>query len=82
MPRRWQLQQAKARLSELLRALDDGPQEITVHGEPVAVVLSKADYDRLSGERPSLLDFLRKSPLAGLELEIVRDRSKTRNIRL
>jgi prevent-host-death family protein len=37
----WQLQQAKARLSELVKsAQHDGPQEITMHGKSVAVVKS------------------------------------------
>ena len=37
----WQLQEAKARLSELVKSAEhEGPQEITVHGRPAAVVLS------------------------------------------
>ena len=37
----WQIQTAKARFSELVKqAAEDGPQEITLHGKPVAVVLS------------------------------------------
>ena len=44
----WQLQEAKARLSELVKsAQQKGPQQITVHGKPAAVVLSCTDYDRL-----------------------------------
>ena len=43
---RWQLQEAKARFSELVKnASTLGPQEITVHGEPAAVVMSKADFE-------------------------------------
>ena len=78
----WQLQEAKARLSELVRSLErDGPQEITLHGRPVAVVLSKSDYERLSGESKSLVEFMRKSPLHGLdEVEFERDRSPTREV--
>ena len=37
----WQLQEAKNRLSEVIRrARDEGPQTITVRGEPAAVVSS------------------------------------------
>lgn len=44
----WQMQTAKARLAEVVKdAQQSGPQEITVHGRPVAVVLSRTDYDRL-----------------------------------
>lgn len=80
--RRWQLQDAKARLSELLRSATDGPQEITLHGKPAAVVLSKADYERLRRKAPSLVQFLRRSPLAGVELDIERDKSLARGGRL
>ena len=39
----WQMQEAKARLSEVVkRAEADGPQDITLHGRSVAVVLSRA----------------------------------------
>lgn len=44
----WQLQDAKARLSEVVKkAGEEGPQHITLHGEPAAVVLSEAEYRRL-----------------------------------
>jgi prevent-host-death family protein len=59
----WQLQHAKARLSELLkRARDEGPQVVTLHGKPAAVVLSMTAYERLAGHRPSLADFLLSGP--------------------
>jgi prevent-host-death family protein len=74
---RWQLQEAKAKLSELVkRAESEGPQEITVHGEPKAVVLSKAEFDRLTGakEQPAnFVDFARQSPLYGLDIPIERE---------
>lgn len=78
---RWQLQEAKARLSELVKkAATRGPQEITVRGEPAAVVLSRADYDRLRSKQKvqNLADFLLNSPLAGLEIEFEREQSLTR----
>lgn len=77
----WQLQEAKARLSDLVKqAQHDGPQEITVHGKPVAVVLSRAAFDKLSGNDESLASFIRRSPLFGIdELDLERDRSLTRD---
>ena len=60
----------------------EGPQEISVRGEPAAVVLSKAEYDRLRRKKPSLLEFMRRSPLLGLELEFEREPSLSRDIRL
>lgn len=76
----WQMQEAKSRLSEVVKDAErEGPQEITVHGRPVAVVLSRADYDRLAGTSESLVAFMRRSPLAGAEdLDFARDRSLTR----
>jgi len=42
----WQMQAAKARFSDVVkRAADSGPQEITVHGRAVAVVVSRELFD-------------------------------------
>lgn len=50
MDGRWPTQDAKQRLSELLRAAHgDGPQIVTKHGAEVAVVLDVAEYRRLAG---------------------------------
>ena len=81
----WQMQEAKARLSEVVkRAEAVGPQDITLHGRSVAVVVSKAAFDRLSGQRASLLEFMQASPLAKLpdNFEFARDRSLTRDVGL
>lgn len=80
---RWQLQEAKARFSEVVRSSQDaGPQEITVRGKAAAVVLSKAEYDRLRAQKPSFVSFLRRSPLVGQSLDVKRDRSRTRKVPL
>lgn len=80
----WQIQEAKARLSTLLRSAEqDGPQEITHHGRSVAVLLSRADYDRLTGNSQSLVEFMRRSPLYDQDdLVIERDVSLTREFEL
>ncbi|MQA07976.1 MAG: type II toxin-antitoxin system prevent-host-death family antitoxin [Pseudonocardiaceae bacterium] len=60
---RWQVQDAKQRLSEVLRKVQvDGPQFITRHGEEVAVVIDIASYRRLAGIEVEV-DF--KEALAG-----------------
>ena len=75
----WQLQEAKARLSEVIKkAAKDGPQNITVHGEPTAVILSAAEYRRLRQPRESFMEFMRRSPLCGLELDLKRKQTSTR----
>jgi prevent-host-death family protein len=78
----WSLQNAKARLSELIeRALVEGPQQIAVGGEPAVVVIAKKEYDRLVAPKPGLVEFLQNSPLAGLSLDLKRDRSPPRSFR-
>lgn len=82
----WQMQAAKAKLSEVVKqAQSSGPQDITLHGRSVAVVLSREDFERLSGQAGSLLDFMQRSPLAGLdddELDLRREPSLTRDVEL
>lgn len=80
----WQLQHAKARFSEVVKgAKQDGPQDITVHGKSVAVVLSRELFDRLSGNALSLVEFMQRSPLCGLdELTFERDQSLAREVDL
>ncbi len=81
--RNWQLQDAKARLSELVKkAVQEGPQHITLHGEPAAVVLSEAEYQRLRKRPARFIDFIRGSPLRGVDLDLGRDRSPSRDVRL
>jgi antitoxin Phd len=79
----WPLQDAKARLSELVKeAVNNGPQTITLRGEPAVVVLAQRDYQRLRRGTESFVDFIRRSPLRGTDLQIVRDRSPPREVDL
>ncbi len=59
----WQLQEAKARFSDLVkRAIHDGPQHVTVRGEPGVVVLSETAYARLAPGKRSLVDHILDGP--------------------
>jgi len=79
----WQLQEAKSKFSEVVkRAQSQGPQNITVHGEPVAVLISRRDYLKLTRPKPSLVKLLRASPLVGCDLDIAREQTPTRKIKL
>ena len=79
----WQLQEAKGKFSELVKhARQEGPQDITVRGELVAVMLSREDYQRLTQPKPSLVAFLRQSPLAGVEVDFSREQTPVREIAL
>ncbi len=80
---RWQLQEAKNRLSELVRkAREEGPQVITVHGSDAAVVMSAEQYAKLARRKGSLVEFFRKSPLVSEELDLTRSRDRGRQVDL
>lgn len=79
----WKVQDAKAQFSEVLKqATLQGPQEITLRGEPTAVILSKEDFDKLTSPKNSFVEFMRQSPLAKVDLKIKRDDSMTRDVDL
>jgi prevent-host-death family protein len=76
----WQVQQAKTHFSEVIeRAQSEGPQTITKHGQPRAVVLSTTEYEALRSatEKPrrDFVDFLLSSGpiLEGVDLERSKD---------
>ena len=59
------------------------PQEITYHGKPIAVVMSRDAYDHLTAPRESLVDFMRRSPIYGAEdIEFERRDSLPREVDL
>jgi prevent-host-death family protein len=75
----WQLQEAKNKLSEVVdEASHHGPQVITRRGVEVAVILSYADYRKITGSQRRLSDFFRESPLAKVEIDLGRDRGALR----
>jgi len=79
----WQLQEAKNKLSELVKAArQTGPQTISVRGKDAVVVLSVEQYRQLTSKRESLADFLLHSPLRGSGLEIERDSDTGREVEL
>ena len=82
--KRWQLQDAKNRLSELVRkAAEDGPQVITLRGDDAVVVIAADAYRRLSAPpKEGLIAFFRKSPLARATLDLERSRDTGRKIDL
>ncbi len=80
---KWQMQQAKARMSELIKLAQHQPQDITLHGKSVAVVLSRAAYDSLARQQPSLVEFMKSSPLWDADdIHFEREPGQTREIAL
>jgi prevent-host-death family protein len=82
----WQIQTAKARFSEVFRkARTEGPQRITRQGKEAVVMVAEEQYERLVGKSrqpKNLVEFLRASPLVGLDLDLTRDRSPARDLEL
>ena len=81
----WQLQEAKARFSEVVRrAAECGPQHVTVNGEERAVVLSAEDYVRLRGQPTgrTLVDLMANTPLGDVILEHPKVRGPVRAVTL
>ena len=76
----WQLQEAKAKFSEVVEAaLHEGPQAVTRRGEQVVVVVSYEAFVALTQANTSLDDALAGAPE---ELVIERDRSPVPRIAL
>jgi antitoxin Phd len=77
----WQLQEAKARFSEVVeRALEGEPQLVTKRGENAVVVISHDEYRRLAQGQKSLLEALSGAPKE--ELIVRRDKTPVRATQL
>src|SRR5215471_2873449 len=78
----WQLQTAKAKFSEVFRlARTQGPQRITRQGREGVVMISDEQYDRMIGKSrqpKSIVQFFQESPLAGIDLDLERDKDTGR----
>ncbi|WP_406312818.1 type II toxin-antitoxin system Phd/YefM family antitoxin [Streptosporangium sp. NBC_01639] len=77
----WQVQEAKQRFSEVVRrAVSEGPQVVTRHGEEVAVVIDIAEYHRIKGDAPDFRQFLLADPDWDDDLEFPRNQDLPREI--
>src|SRR2546421_5750591 len=82
---RWRLQDAKARLSEVVRqARERGPQRVTLHGRDAVVVVRADEFDRM--QRPvsghDLVTTLAASPLTEVSFDRLTVKSPVRDIDL
>ena len=92
MPRSYSIAKARDQLAELVHRAEKGSTvELTRHGKPVAVILSKQAYEDLTQQRPSLWAalerFRRETDLDALAggpdpFEGLRDRSQGRKVDL
>ena len=59
----WQLQEAKARFSELFSEVCSGtPQYVSRRGKEKIVCISEDEYDRLRGKKKGLVEHLATAP--------------------
>jgi prevent-host-death family protein len=84
--RKWQLQEAKNRLSEVVDlALAEGPQTVTRHGKDVVVIVAKDELDRrrgTRGPRGTVVAFLRGLSFRGGGLDLTRSTDVDRDVDL
>ncbi|MCE5295356.1 MAG: type II toxin-antitoxin system Phd/YefM family antitoxin [Chlamydiales bacterium] len=79
--RQWKLQDAKNHFSEVVEsAMNDGPQEVTKHGEHAVVILSFAQYEQLIRPTKNLVEFFKDSPFYGVELDFERSKDVPREV--
>lgn len=79
----WTVASAKARFSELIdKARSDGPQTVTRNGKPAVVMVSSEEWERRTARKDNLFDFLRNSPLRGLDLDLERIDEQPRDLDL
>jgi prevent-host-death family protein len=78
---KWQLQEAKAMFSEVIKAALLRPQIITVRGKETAVILSCEEYKKLASPGKTFYEFIQSSPLRDLQLELPsRESEKMREV--
>lgn len=92
MTKRYSIAEARSNLPTVVREVESGLEiELTRRGKPVAVVVSRREYERLRGNRPQFSEvyknFLTKFPLDefGVDddlFESIRDRSPGRRVEL
>jgi len=78
----WRLADAKNRFSELVkRALVEGPQRV-IRRDDAVVVLAEQDYEKLTGKRVGFKEFLMGKGPSLEALDLTRDRSPMRDVKL
>jgi prevent-host-death family protein len=79
----WTVAEAKAKFSEMMEcARTAGPQTITKNGQPAVVIVSAEEWKRKNARQGSLVDFLAKSPLRGVNLTVNREKQPRRRVDL
>lgn len=78
----WRLAEAKNRFSEVInKALSEGPQKI-IRRDDTVIILSKKDYEKLTGKQTGFKDFLLNQTPKLDDLDLNRDNTQMREINL
>jgi len=78
----WRLAEAKNRFSEVInKALSEGPQKVTRRDDTI-IILSKKDYEKLTGKRSGFKDFLLNQAPVLDDIELGRDKAPMRAVDL
>jgi len=75
----WQLQEAKAKLTQLINRSKSEPQIISRHGVNESVVISMDQYLELCGAKENITTYFKNSPLYGVDIALERDQSSFRD---
>lgn len=68
----WPLQDAKNQFSQVVDLAEkEGPQTVTRHGKPVAVIVAAKDFKKMARPKESVLEFF--APLKGSGIELQRN---------
>jgi prevent-host-death family protein len=79
----WQVQEAKQRFSEVVRAAQAGePQIVSRHGEEIVVIIDISEYHHLRGRSTPLMDYLVAAPYTDVEIDIERRHDAPREVDL
>jgi len=79
----WSLQDAKNKFSQMVKeAQKTGPQVVTKRGIETVIVLSMNDFKKLTKPKTNLVEFFRKSPLHGIDLDVKRSKESSRKVDL
>jgi prevent-host-death family protein len=80
LQRRWSVQDAKNRFSEVVEAARREPQIVTKHGKPAVVVVAANEYERLRKlqhlKAPNFAELLLAMPTGGEEFERLEGRMR------
>ena len=78
----WRLAEAKNRFSEVInKALSEGPQQVMRRDDTV-IILSKDDYEKLTGKQTGFKDFLLNQTPILEDLDLNRDKTLMRDVDL